>query len=103
MYVGGGDMVDAPETGQDVMIQPIYELNLLGGRRPYLQGRLGQAGGVRRGGGGRRRRPGDLPHAVVALARRQGSAFCRTANVLVVVLQTAVISFLGAGLSIWCV
>ena len=34
MYVGGGDMVDAPETGQDVMIQPIYELNLLGGGRP---------------------------------------------------------------------
>ncbi len=34
MYVGGGSMVDAPETGQDVMIQPIYELNLLGGGRP---------------------------------------------------------------------
>ena len=34
MYVGGGTMVDAPETGQDVMIQPIYELNLLGGGRP---------------------------------------------------------------------
>jgi peptidoglycan DL-endopeptidase CwlO len=34
MYVGGGNMVDAPETGQDVMIQPIYELNLLGGGRP---------------------------------------------------------------------
>jgi peptidoglycan DL-endopeptidase CwlO len=34
MYVGGGNMVDAPETGQDVMIQPIYELNLLAGGRP---------------------------------------------------------------------
>ncbi len=34
MYVGGGDMVDAPETGQDVMVQPIYELNLLAGGRP---------------------------------------------------------------------
>ena len=34
MYVGGGSMVDAPETGQDVMIQPIYELNLLTGGRP---------------------------------------------------------------------
>ncbi len=34
MYVGGGSMVDAPETGQNVMIQPIYELNLLGGGRP---------------------------------------------------------------------
>jgi peptidoglycan DL-endopeptidase CwlO len=34
MYVGNGNMVDAPETGQDVQIQPIYELNLLGGGRP---------------------------------------------------------------------
>jgi peptidoglycan DL-endopeptidase CwlO len=33
MYVGAGEMVDAPETGQDVSIQPIYELNLLGGGR----------------------------------------------------------------------
>jgi peptidoglycan DL-endopeptidase CwlO len=33
MYVGDGEMVDAPETGQDVSIQPIYELNLLGGGR----------------------------------------------------------------------
>jgi cell wall-associated NlpC family hydrolase len=33
MYVGNGTMVDAPETGQDVMIQSIYELNLLGGGR----------------------------------------------------------------------
>ena len=31
MYVGNGKMVDAPETGQDVQIQSIYELNLLGG------------------------------------------------------------------------
>jgi peptidoglycan DL-endopeptidase CwlO len=34
MYVGDGNMVDAPETGQDVMVQPIYELNLLAGGRP---------------------------------------------------------------------
>jgi cell wall-associated NlpC family hydrolase len=33
MYIGDGKMVDAPETGQDVMIQSIYELNLLGGGR----------------------------------------------------------------------
>ncbi len=33
LYLGGGSMVDAPETGQDVGIQPIYELNLLGGGR----------------------------------------------------------------------
>jgi peptidoglycan DL-endopeptidase CwlO len=33
MYVGDGEMVDAPETGQDVSVQPIYELNLLGGGR----------------------------------------------------------------------
>ena len=31
MYLGGGKMVDAPETGQDVQIQSIYELNLLAG------------------------------------------------------------------------
>ena len=31
IYVGNGKMVDAPETGQDVQIQSIYELNLLGG------------------------------------------------------------------------
>jgi cell wall-associated NlpC family hydrolase len=33
IYVGNGQMVDAPETGQDVMVQSIYELNLLGGGR----------------------------------------------------------------------
>jgi cell wall-associated NlpC family hydrolase len=33
MYIGGGNMVDAPETGQDVQIQQIYETNLLGGGR----------------------------------------------------------------------
>ncbi|HXW79349.1 MAG TPA: C40 family peptidase, partial [Acidimicrobiales bacterium] len=33
MYVGDGEMVDAPETGQDVSVQPIYELNLLAGGR----------------------------------------------------------------------
>jgi cell wall-associated NlpC family hydrolase len=35
IYVGHGDMVDAPETGQDVHIQSIYELNLLGGGRVH--------------------------------------------------------------------
>jgi cell wall-associated NlpC family hydrolase len=34
MYVGNGYMVDAPETGEDVMVQSIYELSLLGGGRP---------------------------------------------------------------------
>jgi cell wall-associated NlpC family hydrolase len=24
MYVGNGDMIDAPTTGQDVQIQPIF-------------------------------------------------------------------------------
>lgn len=33
IYVGNGNMVDAPETGQKVMVQSIYELNLLGGGR----------------------------------------------------------------------
>jgi cell wall-associated NlpC family hydrolase len=33
MYIGDGKMVDAPETGEDVMIQSIYELDLLGGGR----------------------------------------------------------------------
>jgi len=33
VYIGGGNMVDAPETGQDVMTQSIYELNLLEGGR----------------------------------------------------------------------
>lgn len=35
IYVGNGNMVDAPETGQDVMIQSIYELNLLDGGRVH--------------------------------------------------------------------
>jgi len=34
IYIGNGQMVDAPETGEDVKIQSIYELNLLGGGRP---------------------------------------------------------------------
>jgi cell wall-associated NlpC family hydrolase len=34
IYVGGGEMVDAPETGQNVMIQSIYETDLLSGGRP---------------------------------------------------------------------
>jgi cell wall-associated NlpC family hydrolase len=33
IYVGGSQMVDAPETGQDVQIQSIYETDLLGGGR----------------------------------------------------------------------
>lgn len=33
IYIGGGNMVDAPETGQFVSIQSIYGLNLLGGGR----------------------------------------------------------------------
>ncbi len=33
IYIGGGDMIDAPETGQDVSIQTIYSTNLLGGGR----------------------------------------------------------------------
>jgi cell wall-associated NlpC family hydrolase len=33
IYVGGGEMVDAPETGQDVQVQSIFELQLLGGGR----------------------------------------------------------------------
>jgi len=31
IYIGGGDMIDAPETGQDVSISSIYWPNLLGG------------------------------------------------------------------------
>jgi cell wall-associated NlpC family hydrolase len=31
IYIGNGRMVDAPETGENVMTQSIYELNLLGG------------------------------------------------------------------------
>lgn len=33
MYVGGGDVVDAPETGEDVQIQPIWEDGLVGAGR----------------------------------------------------------------------
>ncbi len=33
IYIGGGKMVDAPETGENVSIQPIYWTNLLGGGR----------------------------------------------------------------------
>ena len=33
IYIGNGQMVDAPETGEDVKIQSIYELSLLGGGR----------------------------------------------------------------------
>src|SRR5579875_723505 len=33
IYIGGGEMVDAPETGQDVQIQSIYWPTLLGGGR----------------------------------------------------------------------
>lgn len=33
IYIGGGNMIDAPETGQTVSIQPIYQTNLLGGGR----------------------------------------------------------------------
>jgi len=35
IYTGNGNMVDAPETGQDVMIQSIYELKLLAGGRVH--------------------------------------------------------------------
>jgi cell wall-associated NlpC family hydrolase len=33
IYIGGGQMIDAPETGEDVQIQSIFELQLLGGGR----------------------------------------------------------------------
>ena len=33
IYIGGGQMIDAPETGEDVHIQTIYGPNLLGGGR----------------------------------------------------------------------
>ena len=33
MYIGGGEMIDAPETGQDVSIQSIYWSSLLGAGR----------------------------------------------------------------------
>lgn len=34
IYVGGGDVVDAPSSGQDVQIQPIWSNGLLGAGRP---------------------------------------------------------------------
>ncbi|MGH9078090.1 MAG: C40 family peptidase [Acidimicrobiales bacterium] len=34
IYIGGGQMVDAPETGQNVRIDSIYWTSLLGGGRP---------------------------------------------------------------------
>ncbi len=33
IYIGNGEMVDAPDTGQDVKVQSIFELHLLGGGR----------------------------------------------------------------------
>jgi len=33
MYVGGGDVVDAPQTGSDVQIQPIWDNGLVGAGR----------------------------------------------------------------------
>jgi cell wall-associated NlpC family hydrolase len=33
LYIGGGEMIDAPETGQNVQIQSIYWSGLLGGGR----------------------------------------------------------------------
>ncbi len=34
MYVGDGDVIDAPETGEDVQIQPIWTNGLVGAGRP---------------------------------------------------------------------
>lgn len=34
MYVGNGDVIDAPQTGQDVQIQPIWGNGLVGAGRP---------------------------------------------------------------------
>ncbi|HYA67584.1 MAG TPA: C40 family peptidase, partial [Acidimicrobiales bacterium] len=34
MYVGGGSVVDAPQTGQDVQLQPIWNGGLVGAGRP---------------------------------------------------------------------
>jgi cell wall-associated NlpC family hydrolase len=33
LYIGGGNMIDAPETGEDVSISSIYWTNLLGAGR----------------------------------------------------------------------
>ena len=35
LYIGNGNMVDAPETGEDVMVQSIYGPNLLAGGRVH--------------------------------------------------------------------
>ena len=34
MYVGNGDVIDAPQTGEDVQIQPIWTNGLVGAGRP---------------------------------------------------------------------
>jgi cell wall-associated NlpC family hydrolase len=34
MYVGGGDVIQAPQTGQDVQIDPIWDNQLVGAGRP---------------------------------------------------------------------
>ena len=34
MYVGGGDVVDAPQTGETVHVQPIWDNGLVGAGRP---------------------------------------------------------------------
>lgn len=34
MYVGNGDVIDAPQTGEDVQIQPIWSNGLVGAGRP---------------------------------------------------------------------
>ncbi|MGH9917706.1 MAG: NlpC/P60 family protein [Nitrososphaerales archaeon] len=34
MYVGGGDVIQAPQTGQDVQIDPIWDSQLVGAGRP---------------------------------------------------------------------
>jgi hypothetical protein len=34
MAVGGGDMVDAPHTGADVRVEPIFTRDYLGATRP---------------------------------------------------------------------
>jgi cell wall-associated NlpC family hydrolase len=35
IYIGGGDMIDAPATGQNVSISSIYWSDLLGAGRVY--------------------------------------------------------------------
>jgi cell wall-associated NlpC family hydrolase len=34
MYVGGGNVIHAPETGETVRIQPIWDNGLVGAGRP---------------------------------------------------------------------